>query len=144
MCTLNEIVVSELNEKIGKGEILSAWRQAKEVLDSGKNLEMRLRKELVDKSFTDSKTGKNTVDVDGGKLVYTKGYSTSVDEELFAIVAAECEKHFIAVGSLVKVSHSLNAKNYKALSNEDKAIVDKMLIVKEKAPTLEFVAKAED
>ena len=144
MCTLNDIVKEELNSKIAANDILSAWRQAKEVLDTAKALEMKLRKELVAKSFAESKTGKNSVDVEGGKLVYTKAYSTSIDEELFDVVARECEKHFINVGSLVKVSHSLDAKAYKALTPEDKAVIDKMLVVKEKAPTLEFVAKATD
>lgn len=144
MCTLNKLVMEELGSRIERGDLLNAWRQAQEVLSSVKELEMKIRKELIEKNFTESHKGKNTVEVKGGKLVYTKGYSTSIDEELFDVVARECEKNFINIGSLVKVTHGLKAKAYNELSAEDKAIVDKMLVVKEKAPTLEFVANAED
>lgn len=144
MCTLLDIAKEEINNKIKNGETLTAWRQASEVLGWVKKIEMALRKELVEKNFAESKKGKNTVELEEGTLSFTKTYKTEVDETLFNEVAKECEKAFINVGSLFNVKHSLVASEYKQYSDAEKAIIDKMLVVKEQAPKLEFSAKAED
>lgn len=144
MCTLNEIAVEQIKGLVAKGDVLTAWRQAQEVLDSVKKMEMELRKKLVAENFAESKTGANKADVAGGELVYTKKYTTSVDEELFDRVAQEADIAGVDVGLLFKVKHSLDNKRYKTLSDDQRAIVDQMLITKESAPVLEFRAKVID
>ena len=107
-------------------------------------MEMELRKKLVSENFAESKAGANKTDVPGGELVYTKKFTTSVDEELFDRVAQEADIAGIDVGLLFKVKHSLDNKRYKTLSDDQKAIIDQMLITKESAPVLEFKAKVID
>ena len=140
MCTLNELTTEQIKGLVAKGDILTAWRQAAEVLETVKKMEMELRKKLVAETFTESKAGANKADVAGGQLVYTKKFTTSVDEELFDRVAQEADIAGIDVGLLFKVKHSLDNKRYKTLSDAQRAIVDQMLITKESAPVLEFKA----
>ena len=144
MCTLNEIAVEQIKGLVNKGDVLTAWRQAAEVLENVKKMEMELRKKLVADHFQESKAGANKADVAGGELVYTKKFTTSVDEELFDRVSAEADIAGVDIGLLFKVKHSLDNKRYKALSDEQRAIIDQMLITKESAPVLEFKAKVID
>lgn len=144
MCTLNEICIEQIKGLVNEGNVLTAWRQAQEVLDTVKKMEMELRKRLVTENFAESKAGSNKADVAGGQLVYTKKYTTTVDEELFDKVAQEADVAGVDVGLLFKVKHNLDNKRYKALSDDQKAIVDQMLVTKESAPVLEFKAKVID
>ena len=144
MCTLNEICIEQIKGLVNEGNILTAWRQAQEVLETIKAYEMDLRKKLVQETFKESVTGKNKADVPGGELIFTKKYNTTVDETLFDKVAAEADIAGIDIGSLFKVKHSLDNKKYKMLTDEQKGIIDQTLITKEAAPTLEFKAKVID
>ena len=144
MCTLNEICIEQIKGLVNEGNILTAWRQAQEVLETIKTYEMELRKKLVQETFKESVTGKNKADVAGGELIFTKKYNTTVDETLFDKVAAEADIAGIDIGSLFKVKHSLDNKKYKMLTDEQKGIIDQTLITKEAAPTLEFKAKVID
>lgn len=144
MCTLNEIVKEQIVSLVNSGDILTAWRQAGEVLETIKAYEMDLRKKLVQETFKESVAGKNKADVKGGELIFTKKYNTTVDETLFDKVVAEAEIIGVDVGSLFKVKHSLDNKKYKMLTEEQKGIIDQTLITKEAAPTLEFKAKVTD
>ena len=144
MCTLNEIVQEQIVSLVNSGDILTAWRQAGEVLETIKAYEMDLRKKLVQETFKESVAGKNKADVKGGELIFTKKFNTTVDETLFDKVAAEAEIIGVDVGSLFKVKHSLDNKKYKMLTEEQKGIIDQTLITKEAAPTLEFKAKVTD
>ena len=143
-CTLNEICIEQIKGLVNEGNVLTAWRQAQEVLDTVKKMEMELRKRLVSENFAESKAGANKADVNGGQLVYTKKYTTTVDEELFDKVAQEADIAGIDVGLLFKVKHNLDNKRYKTLSDDQKAIIDQMLVTKESAPVLEFKAKVID
>ena len=144
MCTLNDIVKEQIVSLVNKGDILNAWRQAGEVLETIKAYEMDLRKKVVQDVFKESVTGKNKADVPGGELIFTKKFNTTVDETSFDKVAAEAEICGVDVGSLFKVKHSLDNKKYKMLTDEQKEIIDQTLVVKEAAPTLEFKAKVID
>lgn len=144
MCTLNELVKEQIGGLVNNGDILSAWRQSQEVLETIKAYEMELRKKVVQDVFKESVTGKNKAEVPGGELIFTKKYNTSVDETVFDRVAAEAEVVGVDVGSLFKVKHSLDNKKYKMLTDEQKEIVDQVLVTKEAAPTLEFKAKVID
>lgn len=144
MCTLNELVKEQIGGLVNNGELLSAWRQSQEVLETIKTYEMELRKKLVQETFKESVAGKNKADVPGGELIFTKKFNTTVDETLFDKVAAEAEIVGVDVGSLFKVKHSLDNKKYKLLTEEQKGIIDQTLVTKEAAPTLEFKAKVVD
>ena len=144
MCTLNELVKEQIGGLVNNGDLLSAWRQSQEVLETIKTYEMELRKKLVQETFKESVAGKNKADVAGGELIFTKKFNTTVDETLFDKVAAEAEIIGVDVGGLFKVKHSLDNKKYKMLTEEQKGIVDQTLITKEAAPTLEFKAKVVD
>lgn len=144
MCTLNELTTEQIKGLVAKGDILTAWRQAAEVLETVKKMEMELRKKLVQETFKESVAGKNKADVKGGELIFTKKFNTTVDETLFDKVAAEAEIIGVDVGGLFKVKHSLDNKKYKMLTEEQKGIIDQTLITKEAAPTLEFKAKVVD
>ena len=144
MCTLNELVKEQIGGLVNNGDLLSAWRQSQEVLETIKTYEMELRKKLVQETFKESVAGKNKADVAGGELIFTKKFNTTVDETLFDKVAAEAEIIGVDVGGLFKVKHSLDNKKYKMLTEEQKGIIDQTLITKEAAPTLEFKAKVVD
>lgn len=143
MCTLNTLVKEELIKKTDE-DLLVAWRQAKEVLDTVKDLERKIRDKLVSKMFAESKLGSNKVDVDGGKLVYTKSLSYKIDETAFDIVCKSLDENFVDVNSIVKTKHELSVSAYKKLNDLEQQIVDKMLIVKEDAPKLEFKPDVKD
>lgn len=144
MCTLNDIVKEQINGLVNNGDLLSAWRQSQEVLETIKAYEMELRKKVVQDVFKESVTGKNKAEVPGGELIFTKKFNTTVDETLFDKVAAEAEIVGVDVGGLFKVKHSLDNKKYKMLTDEQRGIIDQTLITKEAAPTLEFKAKVVD
>ena len=144
MCTLNDIVKEQIVSLVNKGDILNAWRQAGEVLETIKAYEMDLRKKVVQDVFKESVTGKNKADVPGGELIFTKKFNVTVDETSFDKVAAEAEICGVDVGGLFKVKHSLDNKKYKMLTDEQKSIIDQTLVTKEAAPTLEFKAKVVD
>ena len=57
MCTLNEIVQEQIVSLVNSGDILTAWRQAGEVLETIKAYEMDLRKKLVQETFKESVAG---------------------------------------------------------------------------------------
>lgn len=77
MCTINELVKEQIVSLVNKGDILTAWRQAGEVLETIKAYEMDLRKKLVQETFKESVAGKNKADVAGGELIFTKKFNTT-------------------------------------------------------------------
>lgn len=143
MCTLNTLVKEELTSK-SKEDLVGAWRQAKELLDTVKDFERKIRDELVKKSFADAKLGSNKVDVDGGKLIYTKSVSYKIDENLYDAVCRDLDANFINIDEIIKTKHELKVAGYKKLSVLEQGLVDKMLTVKEDAPKLEFKEDVKD
>lgn len=143
MCTLNTLVKEELTSK-SKEDLVGAWRQAKELLDTVKDFERKIRDEIVKKSFADAKLGSNKVDVDGGKLIYTKSVSYKIDENLYDAVCRDLDANFINVDEIIKTKHELKVAGYKKLSVLEQGLVDKMLTVKEDAPKLEFKEDVKD
>lgn len=142
MCTLTDLAVEHLNELIKKDK-LKAWRQAQELLSNIKTIEMELRKEILSDYFTETKTGTNKCDVAGGQLVYTKKYTTSVDEKVFDEVAKQAALLGVDIGSVFKVTHDLNKREYKKLNEEQRSVIDKTLTTKLSSPVLEFKADSE-
>lgn len=143
MCTLTDLAVEHLNNLVKKDK-LKAWRQAQELLSNIKTLEMELRKEILNDYFTEeTKTGTNKCDVPQGKLIYTKKYTTTVDEKVFDEVAKKAASLGVDIGSVFKVTHSLNKSEYKKLTEDQKTVIDKSLTTKLSAPVLEFQADTE-
>lgn len=143
MCTLNTLVKEELASK-SKEDLVGAWRQARELLDTVRDLERKIRDELVKKSFADAKLGSNKADVNGGQLIYTKSVSYKIDENLYDAVCRDLDANFINVDEIIKTKHELKVAGYKKLSALEQGLVDKMLTIKEDAPKLEFKEDVKD
>lgn len=137
---IDTIVSSVLNKitKEKETDVITAWNCAKLLLGAVKRVEMDLRKEIVETNFKDAKLGTTTIDVGVRQLKFTKSLDYKVNEDELAVMADKLEKAFIDVGNLMQVKHTLNVKEYKALSPEDQNLVNNCITITESAPKLEI------
>lgn len=129
MCRTNTNILNNLKDK----SLVEQWKYLSEVLAFVKAKEMEVRKAIVS-GLGELKIGTNHC----GDLVVTKKLNYKVDEGNLNNFAEKLEKEFIDIGSLFKVKHELVLKEYKALTDEQKNIVDNVLTITEGAPTLEI------
>lgn len=120
---------------------LSEWQGVATHLATLKAREMELRKELFAFAFPSPLEGTNKVDLPAGWLL--KGVyklDRSVDEAAFNAIKDQLRAININPDPLVRLKPELAVRDYKALSDQARAIVDQALIIKPGAPSLELVA----
>lgn len=135
--------------KAVRDRLIAEWESEKLQLDKHKTKELELRKRIVDFAFSHEKvSGTERVSLGNGyeaKAVKYLNYSfTSVialRRAVEVLIASGEEGRFIA-SRLIKWKAELIVNEYKLLSDEHRAIIDAVLVVKEGTPTLEIVKPA--
>lgn len=136
-----------------RDQMLVEWQASKEALEKAKELEMQLRKQVVDFAFDPNKqSGTENVELGNGyklKAVKTLRYGfiknaeNKLDKAAIDKALAKIEKDG-AVGELiaerlVKWTPDLSLSEYKLLNEKHKAIIDSVIVTTEGSPTLEIV-----
>lgn len=134
-----------------KDTILTEWKEANQLLTAVKAREALLRTELVGAFSMEAKpgySGTENVTVGWGytlKIVHKINYNldksdsnAKVDAMLDALEKSQPFGSVIAE-RLVKWSPELSVSEYKKLDNAQKAIVDKVLTIKDATPSIELV-----
>jgi len=120
---------------------LSEWQGVANHLATLKAREMELRKELFAFAFPNPLEGTNKVDLPEGWLL--KGVyklDRSVDEAAFNAIKDQLRAINVNPDPLVRLKPELAVRDYKALSDQARGIMDQALIIKPGAPSLELVA----
>lgn len=137
---------------------LAKWNAAKLALAEAKELEMNLRKDFVALVVPAGTYGTHHFDLGDGYdaksvtainygFVKAKGETgedanvdkAAIDAALSRLEARSPVDAYIAA-KLIKWTPALSVSTYKELNAEQKAIIDPVLVKKDKAPTLEIVA----
>uniref|UniRef100_A0AAU6W0V3 Imelysin-like domain-containing protein n=1 Tax=Pseudomonas phage Pavpe01 TaxID=3138545 RepID=A0AAU6W0V3_9VIRU len=127
--------------------IIGEWQAATVALAKAKELESKLRTELVSVKFPNHKaSGTENAELANGwklKAVFKQNYSLkntddAVDKALSKIEKASEAGAFIA-GRLVKWKPELSVTEYKALEPKFKKIIDEVLSISDGTPSLELV-----
>ena len=134
--------MSQLTEYQNK--ILADWKLAKETLETAKEDEMELRKEVTKIFFPKPDKGTQRVELGFGynlklvhKINYTLGNNDLVNKALDDIASAGNEGTFIAE-RLVSWKPTISVKEYEILDPKYKSIIDNVLTTKDAAPTIEI------
>jgi len=150
-----EVVEYSDEEFIAKRDtLLVEWDAAKTLLDEAKEREMQLRKMVVN-FIADPERDKGTENIELGngwkakvvkKLTYgfVKTFDGKTDKHAIEKALQEIEADGAAgeliAERLVKWTPDLSVTEYNQLPQEYKAIIDKVIVTNEGAPTLEIVA----
>jgi len=128
-------------EEMTRDEQLLAWKDAKRTLDAAKDAEMSMRKLIVETHFDATQVGTQNIELGQGwkvKAVVKQSYKLDTDAEKVEEVLDTLEDW--QAERLVKWSPTLSVSEYKKLSDEDRAAIDKVLTIGFASPTLELVA----
>ena len=134
--------------------LIMSWLSAKKSLDDAKAAEMTLRETLVETYSDKRESGTENIPANGGniKIVSAIEYKCidpsvtdqrqgnkrkAVDEALRAIAALSPEGGFIAE-RLIKWVPELSVSEYKKLNAQQKALIDRVIETKPKAPQVSF------
>lgn len=118
------------------------FKKAKELKDI-KAEEMVLRKELFSHFFHAPVEGTNTAPLDGAWVIKGKHtVSREIDPGELQARGPMLESRGLPLGKLVEWKPSLKLKEYRELTDEQKALFDLVLIVKDGSPALEVALPA--
>ncbi|AUR88751.1 hypothetical protein NVP2117O_73 [Vibrio phage 2.117.O._10N.261.45.E9] len=122
-------------------QLIFEWQQAAEELKTLRPLEMKLRKQVVEESFAQYKTGTNYADLGNDwrlKFVYKE--EPKVDEAAVPAMLEELDKVNPALrDTLFKYKPTLVNSVYKKLTDDERKIVDEVITLRPASPTLEVV-----
>lgn len=129
---------------------ITKWKTLREWLERAKAEESNLRQSIAERMFGTMKlaTGafpEGTVhNIAEGEQYNYKGkletkWNRSLLEELITPTIAEAELDAEVAAQLIKQEPTLSVKAYKALAPDKRRIVDKMIITKQGAITLEII-----
>lgn len=128
--------------------VIGEWNDAVAALAKAKELESKLRTELVTRKFPSHKdSGTENAELANGwklKAVFKQNYNLqnkddAVDKALSKIEKTSEAGAFIAA-RLVKWKPELSVTEYKALEPKLKKIIDEVLTISDGTPALELVA----
>lgn len=139
--SVKEMVTIPANEVTQKD--LEQWYAIQNELKALKATEMLLRQKIFKGYFTEPKEGTNTAPLAHGWVL--KGtYVLNRDVDLATMGAMK--EQFIAAGvstdTLVQFKPSLVVKEYRTLTEEQRHLFDRALIIKPGAPSLEIMLPA--
>lgn len=122
---------------------LEQWYEVQKELKALKAKEMLLRQKVFKWYFTEPKEGVNTIPLSHGWVL--KGtYVINRDVDLASLGAMK--EQFIAAGvstdSLVQFKPSLVIREYRTLTEEQRHLFDRALIIKPGSPSLEITLPA--
>lgn len=112
----------------------------KEQLDPLVAQERAIRKQLVDAFEQKHEGSKNEIGLANGyTLKMTYKLKREIDEPALKNLYQELEEAKVPVEMLIKQKPQLELKIYRALTEEQKQVVDKALIIKEDSHTVEII-----
>lgn len=112
----------------------------KEQLDPLVAQERAIRKQIVDAFERKQEGSKNEIGLANGyTLKMTYKLKREIDEPALKNLYQELEEAKVPVEMLVKQKPQLELKIYRALTEEQKQVVDKALIIKEDSHTIEII-----
>lgn len=134
-------------------KLLLQWEEAKVALEKAKELEMQLRKQVVDFAFDQNKQkGTETVELNNGYKLkvakklnfgWIKNDSGKTDhiaiEKALQKIERDGDVGVLIAERLVKWTPDLSMTEYNQLSEKHKDIIDKVIVTTEGSPTLEIV-----
>ena len=125
------------------------WEQAEEALKAAKIAEANARRDFVDWSFDQNNVeGTERVSLGGGyeaKVVkaltfsFIKDASGHIHRNAISLTLKELYNKGVDIDGLVKWSPSLSKSSYEALSDEHRAIIDRVIVTDYGLPKLEIV-----
>ncbi len=115
------------------------WYQAKQELGVIQTRERLLRDRIYGHFFQNPKEGVNKAEMPEKWLLNaTRVVSRTVDDAAVKLYAAKFEEAGIAVASLIKYKPELVTAEYRKLSDEQRALFDNCLTIKDGSPQLEL------
>lgn len=124
-------------------ELLARWDSAKKALPAAAyaiKLEQDLRKQVIAAAWPSPVEGANNLDLAAGwKLKATCPLTREVDEAAFDLLKPRLAELGIIADSLVRYKVALETKNYRALSDASRAVVDQVLTIKPGSYSLELI-----
>ena len=147
-------------------EDVEEWREAHATLSRVKSKEMLLRLKIFKHYFVQPEEGTNNIELPDGTVLKGKfPISRDIDEGALAgiklVTVGEMREHLTTLGfdvsgfanevkvtealhlsldKLVKWEPSLSIREYRTLTNEQRAIFDTCMSIKSGAPAIEFVS----
>lgn len=132
-----------------QGRRRKVWEDAQQALTDAKRAEANARRDFIDWSFDQSKVeGTERISLGGGyeaksvKSVsynFTKDQSGRIDRPFINSTLSELYSNGVDVDGLVKWSPSLSKTAYEALSPENRAIIDRVIVTDYGMPKLEII-----
>ena len=130
----------ELPKDEFKQSDLEEWYRLKAELAAVKAKEMLLRTKIFKACFPAPKEGTNNYDLpDGYVLKAQYALNRDVDLAAFTVLKPVFMEHGIAADKLVRYKAELAKAEYNKLTEEERNIVDQMLVIKPGSPALEIV-----
>lgn len=121
-------------------ERLTAWKAAKDALDTAKVREAQLRQEVFAAAFPKAKEGTNTLPLlNGWKLNGKRTINRTLDVAALPAVLDELRKLDVVADALVDYKPSLNLSMYRALPTDKRKVFEQALTIKDGTPSLEIV-----
>lgn len=122
---------------------LESWFRMQDQLKKLKAAEMLLRKKIFDAYFPQPAEGTNTAALaDGWALKGKYGYNRDVDQGALGALKDQFVAAGISADALVEYKPSLKLKEYRTLTDEQRKLFDRALIIKPGSPALEIVLPA--
>jgi len=118
------------------------WNRTQAEMKRLQSLERLMRDEVVATVFPDAKNGTNNFELGAGwKLKAVTGMENKLDVNMFQVISARLKPETIE--SCIKYTPDLVAAGYKALPDEEKAILNEAITTKPKAVQLTLVPPKE-
>lgn len=119
---------------------LERWYVLQEELARKRNEEQLLRQKIFNGMFNDPVEGTNNLDLaDGYVLKGKRVINRTVDEAAFKSSIEELAKNGIRTDEIVKYKPELVTSAYRKLTEEQRHLMDTVLIIKDGMPGLEIV-----
>lgn len=122
-----------------KKEQLQAWYLLKQSLTNIRNQEMPLRKYIAKIFVPEPVEGTNRADLqDGFDLILKHNFTRSVDAAALDASTTELRKAKVKVDELFEYKPTLVLSAYRTLTEEQRLLVDAVLVIDEGAPSIEI------
>lgn len=119
---------------------IERWYTVQEKLSKLKNEEQLLRQKIFKGMFPDPKEGTNSVELGDGFVIKGKRViNRTVDDAAYKASIEELAKAGIPTDEIVRYKPELVISTYRKLTEEQKHIMDTVLIVKDGMPALEII-----
>lgn len=131
--------MSQIPENEVTQDDMEAWFKAKKALEKVKAQEILLRNKIFKGKFPNPREGTNNLDIgDGYFLKATHVINRSVDDAAFKASIEEFAKAGIPTDQIVRYKPELATGKYRGLTEEQRHLMDTVLIIKDGTPGLEI------